>query len=47
MATARVLLRLLDEAALQGIHDIEALRTVIRRRRRKKPPPPNPSPEES
>ena len=36
LATARVLLRLLDEAALQGIHDLTALRTVLRRRARRK-----------
>ena len=45
LATARILLRLLDEAALQGIHDLEALRRVLRRRggrnrRRSAPPPP-------
>lgn len=34
LATARILLRLLDEAALQGIHDLTALKTVLRRRRR-------------
>lgn len=48
MATARILLRLLDEAALQGVHDLEALRRVLRRRRRRKKPttPTNPGPEE-
>jgi DNA polymerase-3 subunit epsilon len=49
LATARILIRLLDEAALQGIHDLEALRRVLRRRGRRKErqPPPNPTPEES
>jgi len=37
LATARVLLRLLDEAALQGIHDLTALRSVLRRRARRRP----------
>lgn len=36
LATARVLLRLLDEAALQGIHDLTALRAVLRRRARRR-----------
>jgi DNA polymerase-3 subunit epsilon len=49
MATARILLRLLDEAAIQGIHDIEALRMALRRRGRRKKrrlPSSNPGPEE-
>lgn len=33
LATARVLLRLLDEADRRGIHDLEALRRFLRRRR--------------
>jgi len=36
LATARVLLRLLDGAALQGIHDLTALRAVLRRRARRR-----------
>lgn len=32
MATARVLVRLLDEAGLRGIHDLESLRRSLRRR---------------
>ena len=36
LATARILLRLLDEAALQGIHDLTALKTVLRRRSRRR-----------
>lgn len=36
LATARVLLRLLDEASLQGIHDLAGLRTVLRRRARRR-----------
>ncbi len=48
MATARILIRLLDEAALQGVHDLEALRRVLRRgRRKKRSPPPNPTTEEA
>jgi len=35
LATARVLLRLVDEAELQGIHDLTALRAVLRRRARR------------
>ena len=35
LATARVLLRLVDEAGLQGIHDLTALRSVLRRRARR------------
>lgn len=35
LATARVLLRLLDEAAVQGIHDLDALKTALRNRRRR------------
>lgn len=34
MATARVLLRLLDEARAQGIRDIETLQELLRRRGR-------------
>lgn len=44
LATARVLLRLLDEAALQGIHDLTALRTVLRRRARRKTRAQDPDP---
>lgn len=36
VATARVLLRLLDEAALQGIHDLPGLRALLRRRSRRR-----------
>ncbi|UCC26128.1 MAG: 3'-5' exonuclease [Gemmatimonadales bacterium] len=36
LATARILLRLLDEASLQGIQDLTALRSVMRRRARKR-----------
>lgn len=35
LATARILLRLLDEASLQGIRDLGTLQTVLRRRRRR------------
>ncbi|MEJ2539693.1 MAG: exonuclease domain-containing protein [Gemmatimonadota bacterium] len=46
LATARILLRLLDEASLQGIHDLAALRTALRRRgrrsQRRSPSPPDP-----
>lgn len=49
MATARILLRLLDEAAIQGIHDLDGLRRALRRprRRKKRRLPSNPGPEES
>jgi DNA polymerase-3 subunit epsilon len=41
LATARILLRLLDEAALQGIHHLPSLRSALRRRaRRKRAEPP-------
>lgn len=41
LATARVLLRLLDEAGLRGIHDLDALQGFLRkpRRRRGRPQP--------
>jgi DNA polymerase-3 subunit epsilon len=39
MATARILLRLLDEAANLGIHDLDTLRRHSRRRARRKAPP--------
>lgn len=37
LATARVLLRLLDEAGCRGIHDLDALQRFLRRRRRRRP----------
>ncbi len=37
-ATAIILLRLLEEAAAQGIHDLEGLRKALRRRTRKRNP---------
>lgn len=36
LATARILLRLLDEAAGQGFHDLESLRKNLRRRNRRR-----------
>jgi DNA polymerase-3 subunit epsilon len=36
LATARVLIRLLDEAGHQGIHDLHALRRVLRQRARRR-----------
>lgn len=41
VATARILVRLLDEAGQQGIHDLDTLRRVLRgrARRRRRPPP--------
>ena len=36
LATARVLIRLLDEAAHEGIHDLAALRKNLRRRNRRR-----------
>lgn len=36
LATARILIRLLDEAALQGINDLAGLRSALRRRARRK-----------
>lgn len=39
VATARILVRLLDEAANLGIHDLETLRRHIKRRARRKAPP--------
>lgn len=36
LATARVLLRLLDEAGHRGIHDLESLQRFLRRRRRRR-----------
>ncbi|MDT8341422.1 MAG: exonuclease domain-containing protein [Longimicrobiales bacterium] len=38
LATARVLLRLLDEARLQGVHDLDALNTLLARRSRRRGP---------
>jgi DNA polymerase III subunit epsilon len=35
VATARVLIRLLDEAGQQGLHDLDTLRRVLRRRGRR------------
>lgn len=46
LATARVLIRLLDEASLQGIHDLAALRTILRRRLRRRRKRPRNPPEE-
>jgi DNA polymerase-3 subunit epsilon len=48
LATARVLIRLLDEAAQQGLHDLDTLGRVLRRRRRRRKSRRrlNPSPEE-
>lgn len=44
-ATARVLLKLLEEAAHQGITDLDTLRRIVRRRvrRRQRPPPKEPA----
>lgn len=36
LATARILIRLLDEAARQGFHDLESLRKDLRRRTRRR-----------
>lgn len=36
LATARVLIRLLDEARQQGLHDLDALRRLLRRRGRRR-----------
>lgn len=36
LATARILIRLLDEAAQQGFHDLESLRKNLRRRNRRR-----------
>ena len=36
LATARILIRLLDEAAHEGIHDLSALRKNLRRRNRRR-----------
>jgi DNA polymerase-3 subunit epsilon len=38
LATARVLIRMLDEAARMGIHDLETLRKTVRRRNRRRGP---------
>ncbi len=36
LATAQILIRLLDEAALQGFHDLDSLRKKLRRRQRRR-----------
>lgn len=41
LATARVLLRLLDEAAGEGLEDLDSLVRYLRRRRRRPQPDPN------
>lgn len=38
LATARVLLKLLDEASLRGIHDLDALQSFLRGSHRRGPP---------
>ena len=38
LATARILIRMLDEAARQGVHDLETLRKTVRRRHRRRGP---------
>ena len=36
LATARILIRMLDEAGRQGVHDLETLRSTVRRRHRRR-----------
>jgi DNA polymerase-3 subunit epsilon len=36
LATARILIRMLDEAGRQGVHDLESLRSTVRRRNRRR-----------